>query len=72
MKVKSYTKKELRQFYGISRETFNKWMRAISHLLPHYRPSSRILTPAQVKVLFEEWGEPDISEKSGKTSVKPA
>lgn len=60
--VKPYTKKELRQLYGISRETFNVWIRKIIHLLPHYQSQSRILTPAQVNTIFEEWGAPEMPE----------
>ncbi len=73
--VKVYSKKELRTLYGISRETFNVWISKVKYLLPYYSTHVKILTPAQVKVLFEAWGEPEIPEKSPqntcKTDVKP-
>ena len=56
--IKTYTKQELRQFYGISRETFNNWLKPIQYLLPHYNPKAKVLTPAQVKIIFEHLGEP--------------
>lgn len=65
MKIKTYSKKELREMYGISRETFNKWLKPIKDILPNYNPTAKILTPAQVKVIFEQWGEPY-------TEVKPS
>ena len=49
-------------FYGISRETFNVWIRKIRHLLPHYYSNAKILTPAQVRIIIEQWGEPEIDE----------
>ena len=61
--IKVYSKKELRTLYGISRETFNVWISKVEYLLPHYNTHSKILTPAQVKALFEAWGEPEILEK---------
>lgn len=70
MRIKAYTKKELRLLYGISRETFNKWLQPIKAFLPHYQPSAKILTPAQVKVIFEHWGEPESDNHDRKTSAK--
>lgn len=68
--IKVYSKKELRGLYGISRETFNKWLRPIKENLPNYQPTSKLLTPAQVKVIFEHLGEPEIEDNKRKTSVK--
>lgn len=72
--IKVYSKKELRTLYGISRETFNVWISKVEYLLPHYSTHSKILTPAQVKALFEAWGEPEMTEKPvqniRKTDVK--
>ena len=68
--VKVYSKKELRELYGISRETFNKWLQPIKSSLPHYRPTSKILTPAQVKVIFDLLGEPESENNQHKTSAK--
>ena len=56
--IKAYTKSELRMAYGVSRETLNKWLKAIEDLLHHYKPTAKVLTPAQVKVVFEELGTP--------------
>ena len=56
--IKAYTKSELRIAYGVSRETFNKWLKALEDLLMHYTPTAKTLTPAQVKVIFEELGTP--------------
>jgi hypothetical protein len=56
--IKAYGKAELCALYGVSRETFGKWLKEIKDLLPHYVPTSKVLTPAQVKVIFEEVGTP--------------
>jgi hypothetical protein len=56
--IKSYGKAELCALYGVSREVFSRWIKAIHDLLPHYVATSKVFTPAQVKVIFEEIGTP--------------
>jgi hypothetical protein len=68
--IKAYTKSELRIAYGVSRETLNKWLKAIEYLLPHYTPTAKVLTPAQIKVVFEELGTPTEKMEDRKTIVK--
>ncbi|MEO1259857.1 MAG: hypothetical protein AAFZ15_13775 [Bacteroidota bacterium] len=68
--VKVYSKKELRELYGISRETFNKWLLPIKASLPHCRPTAKILTPAQVRVIFDLLGEPEPENNQHKASAR--
>lgn len=68
--IKSYSKAELRGMYGISRETFNTWLKPIEGMLPHYNPKCKVLTPAQVKIIFEELGTPSEIEEDRKIGKK--
>ncbi len=68
--LKAYGKAELCALYGVSRETFGKWLKEIQDLLPHYKPSSKVLTPAQVKVIFEAIGTPTEKMEDRKIIVK--
>ncbi len=64
--VKTYSKVELRTMYGVSRETLNTWLKPIECILPHYNPNCKVLTPAQVKIIFEELGTPEVKEEDRK------
>jgi hypothetical protein len=68
--IKSYGKAELCALYGVSREVFSRWIKAIQHLLPHYITTSKVFTPAQVKVIFEEVGTPTEVLEDRKIIVK--
>ncbi len=70
MLIKSYSKFELRTMYGISRETLNTWLKSIQSMLPHYNQKCKVLTPAQIKVVFEELGTPSEIEEDRKISGK--
>ena len=52
-------KQEIRAIYNISRETFNNRIKAIMHKIPNYSPNVKTLLPAQVEVIFREWGLPE-------------
>jgi hypothetical protein len=56
--IKTYTKKELRILYNISEDTFRRWINRIIYRLPNYDAKCKILSPLQVKVFFEYYGEP--------------
>lgn len=56
--IKAYSKKEICVMYNIKQDVLRRWLKPIKDLLPHYNPSARILTPAQVKIIFEQLGEP--------------
>ncbi len=58
MQIKTYTKKELRALYNVSRETFTKWINKFAKDIPDYNHKSKLLTPAQVRVIVELLGEP--------------
>ncbi len=58
IEIKSYSKKELRQLYGVKQDVFRSWLKRIETHIPNYNPNIRILTPAQVKVIVEKLGEP--------------
>lgn len=68
--IKAYGKAELRDIYGVSRETFNKWLKAIEYLLPHYERNCKTLTPAQVRIVFDEIGTPEEIGIDRKTPAK--
>ncbi len=68
-KIKSYGFGELAQMYfpSISKKSaaaqFRKWIRTSKTVLPMlenlgYKIGNRLLTPAHVKVLVDEFGEP--------------
>lgn len=68
--IKTYSKVELRTMYGVSRETFNTWLKPIEPMLPHYNPNCKVLTPAQVKIIFEELGTPEEKAEDRKITRK--
>jgi hypothetical protein len=57
MQVKTYSKKELRQLYNVSPDKFNKWLQEIETQLPHYKRIDKVLSPEQVRIIFQEYGE---------------
>jgi hypothetical protein len=56
--IESYSKLELRIKYKVSRETFRKWLNELESGFKHYKPSNKVLTPAQVKIIFHAFGNP--------------
>lgn len=70
MLIKSYSKFELRTMYDVSRETFNTWLKPIESMLPHYNPKCKVLTPAQVKIIFDVLGTPEEKEEDRKIARK--
>ncbi len=56
--IKTYTKQQLRDLYSISEDTLRRWLNDISEQMPKYNPRCKILSPLQVKVLIENYGEP--------------
>jgi hypothetical protein len=58
--VKAYTKKELRLLYGLPRDTFRKWLKA----LPGDSGSGRNnwLTAAQVQAFIDRYGAPRLQQ----------
>lgn len=53
---KPATRIELAKRYGISLETFKKWLSKVPNLA--IEASSRVLTPKQVGIIIEHLGEP--------------
>ena len=56
--IKTYTKKELRLMYNLSEDAFRRWLNRIQGKIPNYNPKCKILSPLQVKAIFEYYGEP--------------
>lgn len=58
--VKSYSKAELAQMYGIRRETLMLWIRPFLTEMEvlGYRHFQKTLTPAMIKLIFDKLGEP--------------
>lgn len=48
------TKAELARKAGCSPDTFRLWLRRLAPSIPDYRPSQRLLTPAQVRFICEK------------------
>lgn len=57
---KSSSKKTIAQAYGVTTETFNKWLMPIEGQLGEYL--SRCYTPKQVGVIVKHLGVPQYSE----------
>ena len=57
-KIKTYGKQELRKMYDISENTLRRWLADIAEQMPNYNPKCKILSPLQVKILFENYGVP--------------
>lgn len=53
--MKSMYKSEIADKMGISRGTMRIYMKRIEHLLPHYHRRQMLLSPDQVKVVFEHY-----------------
>lgn len=53
MKYRSMTKAELARKAGCSPDTFRIWLQRLAPSIPDYRPSQRLLTPAQVRFICE-------------------
>jgi len=58
--VKSYTKKELRQMYGVSQDTLRERLKPLK--LEKYR---KLLLPNEVEKVFNLLGTPEIAGKNG-------
>lgn len=56
--IQTYTKKELRIKYNINEDGFRRWLNRIKDKIPNYNPKEKFLSPAQVRVIFEHYGEP--------------
>lgn len=54
VEIKTYSKKELRGLYGVSKSTFNSWLRRLGFKLT----KSNIFTPKEVARIFAELGKP--------------
>lgn len=60
VEIKTYTKSELAALYGISPKTLRGWMKKIRKQLHEtgYIKKQSILTPKQVKIIFEHLDPP--------------
>lgn len=50
--IKSYSRKELLQLYGVSHPTFAKWIKKLA------LDGKRLFTPKEVGMIFDLLGEP--------------
>jgi hypothetical protein len=55
-KIKPLSKMQLANAYNVSLETLNSWLKPFKDKIGDYR--GRMFTPKQVKIIFEELGEP--------------
>lgn len=58
--AKAYSKKELANLYGVSKETFRKWLRMVPGV--NSDRYAVILPPADVERIFLHLGKPDSLE----------
>lgn len=56
--IRAYTKKELAQLYEVSPKTFRSWLKRGRLFTADVR-QARILTPAQVRSIFDLLGAPE-------------
>ena len=61
--IESYSKDELSKMYQVSATTMITWINKFKNKLPDYDGNEKIFTPKQVKIIFENLGEPMIEEK---------
>jgi len=54
--IRTMSKKELCRKYGICIETLNKWLSLSPEI--EVRKEQRILTPAQIRLIYDKIGEP--------------
>lgn len=58
--LKPYTPKELRQLYGVSPWTFQKWIKPFKEMIGE--PIGRMYNVHQVKAIIEQLGFPETLE----------
>jgi len=54
--IKTMSKKQLCEKYGVCMETLNKWIKLTPGLV--IDETQRLLTPAQVRAIYSHHGEP--------------
>jgi hypothetical protein len=54
--IRAYTKKELRQLYGLPNSTFKRWLLPLRSMLKAQR--NNWLTAAEVELFVKEYGYP--------------
>lgn len=54
--IRAYTKQELRQLYGISKCTFQRWLKPLRDRLKSQR--NILMTAAEVEMFVNEYGFP--------------
>lgn len=57
------TRSKLAKLYGVHYNTFYKWLKEIPELKKWLSDGKRILRPRELKIIFEEFGEPPEIEK---------
>ena len=55
--MKTYSKTQLARKYGISYNTFKKWLIAIPEI--KIEPAKRLLTPKEIDIIYKHYGIPD-------------
>ncbi len=55
--MKTYSKSQLAKKYGVSYNTFKKWLKAIPEI--NIVPSKRLLTPRDVEIIYKNLGIPN-------------
>lgn len=54
--IKAMTRTELAEKYKVCRRTLDRWLNEFTEL--NIKKAKSILTPAQIKLIFEKIGEP--------------
>ena len=55
--IKSYSKKELRELYGVSQRVFSTWLNKIREKLIS-KKRGNVLPPADVEIIIQIFGKP--------------
>lgn len=56
--MKTITKKEMAVSYNVSYGTFLRWLKQIPELSKKNNARRRLLTPKDIKIIYNELGEP--------------
>jgi len=57
VRLKSYSKSELKEMYGISAKTLSAWIKPFKEEL-NIKSNQRLYTPKQIKIIFDKLGNP--------------
>lgn len=58
MEIKTYSRKQLAEFYGVSNRHFDEMVKPLRLLMTNQDTRKNIYYPNEVKLIIEKYGEP--------------